>query len=492
MKRADAYTIDTIGVPSVVLMERAALAVMNVLQSGRFSLKRVLVVCGTGNNGGDGMAVARLLFLAGVDVTVSIIGDMERGSEQAKAQYRILHHYRVPETDNIENPEYTTIVDALFGVGLSREVTGAYAECLDAINRHSAKVLAVDVPSGIHSDTGGICRTAVRADETVTFAFEKAGILLYPGAEYAGKVTIADIGITKEGFAGCYPKMTAFEAADLEGIAPRQPRSNKGTYGKVLIIAGSRGVAGAAFLSACAAYRTGCGLVKIYTEAGNRSILQTLLPEAMVVTYEKNHIDTEELKTNLAWADAVVFGPGVGTGAMEKKLLGMVLAHCKAPLVLDADGITMLACRPELWKEHPDTCVLTPHPGEMARLLGRDIREITEDISGCAREAAKKLGAVCVLKDARTVTADRDGQMVVNLTGNHGMATGGSGDVLTGIVAALLAQGTDAVKAAAAGVWLHGSAGDRAAKALGAGPMLARDILQHIKGPEDELRCRER
>ena len=210
MKRADAYTMETIGLPSLVLMERAALAVKEVLVREAFDPARVLVMCGTGNNGGDGLALARLLYLDGIDVTVYIEGDIRKGSEGAKAQYRVLQYYQVPETDDYRLGEYTVIVDALFGVGLSREVKGPYADAIDFINRSGAAVVAVDICSGIHSDTGKVLGTAVKADRTVTFAFEKAGQLLYPGAEYSGAVTVADIGITKEAFDGRLPGLSVW------------------------------------------------------------------------------------------------------------------------------------------------------------------------------------------------------------------------------------------------------------------------------------------
>ncbi|MCI5480862.1 MAG: NAD(P)H-hydrate dehydratase [Lachnospiraceae bacterium] len=485
MKRADAYTMETIGLPSLVLMERAALAVKEVLVREAFDPARVLVMCGTGNNGGDGLALARLLYLDGIDVTVYIEGDIRKGSEGAKAQYRVLQYYQVPETDDYRLGEYTVIVDALFGVGLSREVKGPYADAIDFINRSGAAVVAVDICSGIHSDTGKVLGTAVKADRTVTFAFEKAGQLLYPGAEYSGAVTVADIGITKEAFDGRLPGLSVWEAKDVKAYFPRTARSNKGTYGKVLVIAGHEGVAGAAYLSAASAYHSGCGLVRIFTEECNRPVLQTLLPEAMVDTWRTDRDSMEAslrdtVQKLLSWADAVVFGPGVGTGPAQMELFRMVLEECRIPMVLDADGLTLLSGELSLADQLPEACILTPHPGELSRLLGMPVSDILEDTLACARAAAGFFHRVVILKDAHTVTAAADGRAVLNVTGNNGMSTGGSGDVLTGILAAALALGTDPFDAGALGVWLHGAAGDRAADEKGVRSMLAGDIIRHL------------
>ena len=238
-------------------------------------------------------------------------------------------------------------------------------------------------------------------------------------------------------------------------------------------------MAGAAYLSAAGAYRSGCGLVKIYTEECNREILQKLLPEAMTDTYTRGIID-QRLKSNLDWADAVVLGPGVGKDSFSEELLRFVLKNCEKPLILDADGITMISGRDDLWSEHPPVCIFTPHPGEMARLMECSVRDVVDDIYGCCLACAKKYQVVSVLKDARTIVAIPDGRAVINLTGNHGMATGGSGDVLTGIIAAFAARGVDAFEAAAAGVFVHGAAGDKAAEELGAGRMLSGDIVNYI------------
>jgi len=480
MRNADAYTIRTLGMPSLVLMERASLAVRDRLLSGNFDLHRVLVVCGTGNNGGDGIAVARLLHLEGIDVEMHIVGDILKGTEDARTQYRIAGNFGVKEVPMLIDKGYTTIVDAIFGVGLSRDVTGSYGDAIDFINAQRAKVLAVDISSGIHSDNGRVMGKAVRAHETVTFAFEKIGHLLYPGAEYTGKLTIADIGITEAAFAEGTPAYRIYEDTDVRRILPRKNRSNKGTYGKVFVIAGSKGMAGAAYLVAAGACRSGCGLVRIATEEANRPILQTLLPEAMTYGYDKEHPDFSRILEYMEWADSIVFGPGTGTGAREQELLKFVLENCKKPLILDADGITMVSDVIELQKILPERCIITPHPGEMARFMNMSIPEVVKDISGTAEKCAAEHRVICVLKDARTVTAAPDGRMAVNCSGNDGMATGGSGDVLSGAIAAAAACQEDLFKAAALGVHMHGAAGDLTAKALGKRGMLSGDLAEQL------------
>lgn len=481
MKRADAYTMNTIGIPSLVLMERAALKTVEALHTEQFCLDKVLVVCGVGNNGGDGMAVARLLFLEGVDVTACVVGNREKASDQAAQQLHILEFYGVPMTEDLTDRGYTTLVDALFGVGLSRDVGGVYADAVAAINAMQARVLAVDIASGVHSDTGQIMGCAVQADASVAFAFAKAGQLLYPGTQNTGKLLVADIGITEASFAGELPEMRLTENEDIWKYLKRRTRSNKGTYGKVLVIAGRKGVSGAAYFSASAAYHTGCGLVKIYTEESNRQILQTLVPEAMVEERELLSSGYPRLLESLSWADAVVLGPGIGTDLSSRQLLETVLAHYQGPLVLDADALTLLAGFPEnVLGNRAASCVLTPHPGEMARLLHTTVGEITADIPGAARKAARKFQAVCVMKDARTVTAAPDGQTWINNAGSSALATGGSGDVLTGIIAALLAKGAPAFDGAAAAVRLHALTGEASAAENGVRGTLAGDLLGYI------------
>ena len=343
MKQLDQATIQTMGIPSLVLMERAALAVFDCLRQ-HFSLKKTLVVCGSGNNGADGMAVARLLHLAGYSVDLYLAGNPASFTEEMKIQWQAAENYQVSIVNNCRFSEYTTIVDALFGVGLSRELSGKYQTLVDAINASGVPVLAVDIPSGIHAGTGQVMGTAVRAAETVTFAYRKLGISLYPGTVYAGNVRVKDVGI--------YGASEGIYALDKEAIfwlPARDPGGNKGTFGKVLLIAGSRNMSGAAYFSSKAALVSGAGMVRILTDESNRTILQQQFPEAMLSVYDSSMQHkklADVLEKAMHWADVIAIGPGLSTSKTAEDLLQMVLTFRQSkPIVMDADALNLLAKR---------------------------------------------------------------------------------------------------------------------------------------------------
>ena len=520
MKEADRVTIEEVGIPSLVLMERAALAVVDRVKAYAGKGSRIGVLCGIGNNGGDGVAVARLLTEAGYDATVLVKnaelyserfskdaagknGQVLSGTEEFLHQMKLAISCGVPVREPFHTIEFDVIVDALFGIGLSKPVEGEYAKLIEQINKERHIVIAVDIASGISASDGIVCGTALYADETVTFGAAKWGHLLYPGKEYAGKLTVADIGFPKAVLAAQKQGMWLAREG-MEAIMPVRPAySNKGTFGKIAVVAGSKNMAGAAYFAACAAYRTGAGLVKIVTPECNREILQTLLPEAMLTTYT----GTEELvavaEEAVQFADAVVIGPGLSQSAEAEAL---VTIFCNAvrekeepPVsVWDADALNLLAkamdadglvterkrlCRLE--EVLPKNAVLTPHPGELSRLLGKPVKELMTDFLGTAKRIASECNLTYVLKDAVTLTINNR-ECVVNTTGNNGMATGGSGDILAGVIGALAAAGMESFTAAAAGVWLHGAAGDEARNCVGAAPMIARDILRAIGGLFEE------
>ncbi len=480
MKQADARTIHEFGMPSLVLMERAALAVVAALQQG-FSLDKVLVVCGTGNNGGDGVAVARMLRQQGIDTDVVLIGDEHKCSADLVTQIRIFENYGGTVANSISSHEYTTIVDALFGVGLTRDISGRYARIIAEINALPARILAVDIPSGIHADDGRIMGTAIQADVTVTFAYEKPGTVLYPGCQYAGMVRVADIGITDEALPE-EPYLCTYADDALEELLPERPaHGNKGTFGKVLVFAGAVGMSGAACLAAEAAYRAGAGLVRVFTPEENRIVLQSVLPEAMVSCYASDQIAAamEQLRSDMNWADVIVAGPGIGTGTTMKAFLQIVMAEFPGPLVVDADGLNLLADMKERLKERQAPLILTPHLGEMARLTDKGIADIQADLIKTAQDFAREYQLICVMKDARTIVTDGT-TVYINTTGNNGMATGGSGDVLAGVTGALAGAGMKPFEAACAAVYVHGMAGDLAARKEGPRRMLASDILKYL------------
>lgn len=496
MRQCDARTSTFFGIPSPVLMERAALACVQSLcdPQNAFLLTSVLVVCGSGNNGGDGFAVARLLHERGINAEILFAGREEKLTQDAALQKKICENYGIPIKKEADFQTCTCIVDAMFGIGLSRELTGEYRRLAEQINESKAKVLAVDIPSGVSADNGHILGAAVRADVTVTFAFRKLGHVLYPGAAYCGKVLCAQIGITRESLTE-EPKICAIAEEILSGLPRRSADSNKGTYGKALMAAGTLDMCGAAALSAQAAYRTGTGLVRILTEDCNRVPLQTLLPEAILTTLNTNPdmaepslLDRERAKSAMEWASAVCIGPGYGTAGWKKFLLEELLLNVHAPLVLDADALNLISADPERLKKIPVPVIITPHPGEMARLLHCSVKEIVSDPVNVCRNFAGTYHVICVLKGARTVISDGE-RVWINENGNDGMATGGSGDVLAGMITGLLAQGGEPLHMALLGVCLHGLAGDAARSLKGERGMLAGDIctaladvLNKVKG----------
>jgi NAD(P)H-hydrate epimerase len=483
MKLLDQNTSSHFGVPSAVLMEQAAWSFVRKLLLRPEKLTRVLVVCGYGNNGGDGIAIARLLNQSGVEAVLYLCNDRDEADGSLyQQQKQIYRAYGYPETSAIhaEDP-YDCLVDAVFGTGLSRPIAGQLYDTISVMNRMHAFKIAVDIASGVSADNGEVHGIACKVDETYTFSFAKLGQLLWPGNSYTGSLFILPIGITADSFLTKKPSYAMYEDSDASLLPVRTPHSNKGTYGKLLVIAGSTNMAGAAYFSAKAAYRMGCGLVKIFTAEENRTALQTLLPEAILETYGRE-FDEEQLLMALKWADAVVLGPGIGTSDHSEKMLSTVLRNVGVPLLLDADALNLLAKEPELLLLPHLDIVVTPHLGEMARLTGDTVSLIQTRLVETAQEFAMRYDVVCVLKDSNTITAVPYGMTYVNTSGNHGMATAGSGDVLSGVIGALLSQGAGVDIAASFGVYLHGRAGDFAKASVGARAMIADDIIDGLSG----------
>lgn len=496
MKLLDHGTIHNMHVPSLVLMERAALATAEEIRkylekkngSGNLKKERILTVCGSGNNGGDGIAIARLLHLAGIRSEIYLAGNPDKMTEETRHQWDIAMSYQVPVMNNPVWDEYTVIVDGIFGVGLSREITGNYKEIIDHMNEAPAYKVAVDIPSGIHGDTGAVLGTAFEADLTVTFAYKKRGLCLYPGRAYAGRIVVADIGIydrDRDGSELASKAAWYIEKSDVKTLPARKPWGNKGTFGKVLLVAGSKGMCGAACLSASAALHGGAGMVKIQTVEENRIPLQSLLPEAMLTS----EFDEEANRKNLNWCDVLVIGPGLGTeGSGKERMLWFLENGAKAgkPVILDADGLNILAMHPQWMKFLGEQTILTPHMGEMSRLCGLDVSELKEDPVARAYQYAEKSGGVLVLKDACTVVTDRNEKLYLNLSGNSGMATAGSGDVLSGIIAAVLCmylsceEEQELSYKAALAVYIHGLCGDIAREKKGSHGMTAKDMIEAL------------
>lgn len=492
MRRYDLNTSAYFKVPSIVLMERAALACLEVLKErqkqlenavsgfGMKASRRVLVVAGCGNNGGDGFALGRLLMQEGFLVDFVLIGDDDRVTQQTGQQMESVLAYGGFIMRNLPDREYDIIIDALFGVGLTRPLEGIFRESVEYINRQNAFVLSVDIPSGIHADTGSVLGTAVFADITVTFGFEKLGTFLYPGARHAGKVICCSIGITQDSFLGEVPGIFTFREPVRSLMPCRMEEGNKGTFGKAALLCGSEGMAGAGVLCAGGAFAAGCGMVKLISPVSNRELFLQILPEAMV---------SDEIETVRDWADVIAAGPGLSVDGCARQKLVWVIRNTRQPLILDADAINILAQDRELLQElielqsRPGTCrklALTPHPGELARLCRCSTKEILKDPVPKIREWAARLNAVVLCKGARTFVASPDGRVYANGSGNSGMATAGSGDVLTGIIAAVAGQEEDLFWAVCVGVYLHGLAGDKAAHEKSEYSMKAGDIVDKV------------
>ncbi|MCD8365117.1 MAG: NAD(P)H-hydrate dehydratase [Clostridiales bacterium] len=481
MQQCDANTMERFHMPSAVLMERAALsAVSEIERQYPDPSARILLVCGTGNNGGDGLAMARLLYLKEYQIQIFFPGKEERCSVEAARQLSIVRAYGIAVTDRFPTEKYDVIVDALFGIGLSRDVGGVYRDVVAWMNEQSGWKMAVDIASGISADDGRVMGIAFQADFTATFGFAKIGQLLYPGAACTGRLAIEDIGIDENSLLGENPEICLPETEDLSLLPKRRDDSNKGTYGKLLIFAGSRNMAGAAAFSAGAACRAGSGLVRVVTDSSNREIIQTLVPEAILATYDAGTDMQAFVKDQIRWADAVVLGPGIGQSAQAEKMARCVLAEVRVPCLVDADGLNILSDHPDWLTGTQAALVLTPHPGEMSRLCRTSVTEIKNKLLQTAGDFAARCGVTVVLKDARTVTALPDGRFYINTTGNHGMATAGSGDVLTGIIGALLGQSVPAERAAFLGVMIHGMAGDAAAGKVGKTSLTATDLIEGI------------
>lgn len=497
MRQIEEDAMEGAGIPSMVLMERAALSVVEEIRQ-RADAPSVLCVCGMGNNGADGLAVARILAESDIPVEVFCLGREENATAEWKKQREILDAVGVFVVKNPSLSEYTVVVDAIFGIGLKRNVEGSFAEWIGRINESRAWVISVDMPSGISASSGEELSVAVRADVTVTFGAIKAGLIFYPGAVCAGEVVVKQIGFPARSFLSVKPKLYTLGREAERMLPKRMPDYNKGSAGKLLVIAGSKNMAGAAYLAASAAYRMGAGLVRIFTTESNRISLQQLLPEAVLVTYEEEISNL--LKESLDWADAVVAGPGIGMADravhLMEELSKYALSHRDKPYILDADALNILSCHTKLWEGFSGCSVITPHMGEIARIAKTDIAGVKKDRIACARRVAADYQTVCVCKDARTIVCEAEGPCYVNTSGNSGMAKAGSGDVLSGMIACLSIK-LPLRQAAELGVYLHGLAGDMAKKKLGEYAMMASDLVEQAgyltkilqDGGNNEDRC---
>jgi len=505
MREIERRAAEEAGLPTLLLMEHAGRAVAQVtwrLLRERGG-DRVAVVCGKGNNGGDGLCAARHLANAGLGVRVYLLARDQDLQGDAATNLRALRAAGV-EVDNVVGAVDTAVraighgadvlVDAIFGTGFRGSAMGLSARAIEAVNESRLPVVAVDVPSGLDADTGRVEGPCVRAHVTVTMALPKVGLLVYPGAAYAGEVVVADLGIPRKLVMDVpLPTEVATAAQVARRLPPRAPEAHKGTYGRVLLVAGSARFSGAPKLAALGALRSGAGLVRLAVPAGIFPAVAAAALEYMPVALPERDgaLDSSALQGVLEYAqdaDVVALGPGLGTTEGVAQVVTGVVRKCDRPLVLDADALNVLRGHHALLREAAAPVVTTPHPGELGRLLGIPTADVQRSRLEVARSAARLTGAVTLLKGARTLVAAPDGRLVVNPTGNPGMASGGMGDVLTGVVAALIAQGLVPFEAAWVAAYLHGLAADLLAETLGDRGLLAHDVAERL--PEAMQRVR--
>ena len=485
IRETDAYTIQHEPIESINLMERAARACFRWMTKRLKKSSRIKVVCGPGNNGGDGLALARMLFEAGYDTEVTIIAHTGKGSSDFEENFNLLAELpgliitQVMEQDfQIDFEGFDVVVDGIFGSGLNREPEGLYAEVINQLNACRALIIAIDIPSGLFADKPTEPDSAVvQADYTLTFQLPKLSFVLPGSDKFTGEWQILNIGLHQGFIKSCETRHSLVQINDCINLyRPRKRFTHKGNYGHVLLIAGSTGKYGAAVMAARACLRSGVGLLTTHLPANGFGIMQTAVPEAMVsVDKEDNYLS--ELP-DLSSHDVVAAGPGLGMEAETQSMLKLLIQETWAKLVLDADALNILAENKTWLSFLPAGTILTPHPGEFDRLAGRTFNPF--DRLELLKAFAIKYQLHVVLKGAYTATATPSGSVYFNPTGNPGMATGGSGDVLTGVIAGLLASGYTPAAACLMGSWLHGKAGDMAAKELGQEAMLASDIIKKL------------
>jgi ADP-dependent NAD(P)H-hydrate dehydratase / NAD(P)H-hydrate epimerase len=511
MQQMDRETIESFGLPGRVLMENAGRGVIDILVKmfpvinsfGRS--KSIGIIAGRGNNGGDGFVIARYLSGMGASVSVYLFSERAAIKGDAAANLKLLDALKVPVfviTDTTLLASHHTAmrhhriwVDALLGTGLNAEVKGLFREVIELVNSLNRPVIAVDIPSGLNADTGMICGTCIQAHTTVTFGLPKIGHILFPGAGVTGCLEVIDIGIPPHIVQGIGPRHHILTPEIIARAFPqRAPTSHKGSAGHVLVVGGSTGKAGAAAMSGLACLRSGAGLVTLAIPKSLNTIIQSQIPEIMTAPMDgrKEGIWDESLcegiREQLQGKKCLAMGPGMGALPETQILVLEILQSVSIPVVLDADALNCICGRLEVLNGLKAPAILTPHPGEMSRLTGQSVSDIQADRIGAARRFSQAHQVHLVLKGARTVIAHPDGTVYINLTANPGMAAGGMGDILTGVIAGLLAQGLAPEAASHAGVYLHGKAADALCESLGPFGFLASEVAGALPGVIREMR----
>lgn len=496
MQAIDRAAIEKHRIPSLNLMQQAgtkvALRIERLLGTGQ--ARKIAVVCGSGNNGGDGFVAARLLYEVGFTVKVFVLGRPDKLTPDARVNFEKIRELVKPvfvsrtalSALRKAVGEADLIVDALFGTGFSGRPDALAAQVIKVVNESDAEIFAVDVPSGVEADTGRVAGEAVKAERTITFGLPKLGCLIVPGAAYCGDVEVVDIGFPAELIRapGTLSLATPDELSQM--LPKRKPDTHKKECGRVFVVAGSVGMTGAAAMTAEAALRAGAGIVTLGVAESLNDIMEVKLTEVMTAPLPETparsldagayHTVVDKLKE----FDVAAIGPGLSQHESTVKLVRDLLENVKAPIVLDADGLNALAGQGNLLKKRPGPTVITPHPGELARLSGQTVTAVQRDRVAAARRAARTWKVVCVLKGTRSVIADPSGQAYINPTGNSGLASAGTGDVLTGVIASLWAQGTKPLEAAVLGCYLHGLAGDMVMKEKTIYGLIATDLIESL------------
>jgi NAD(P)H-hydrate epimerase len=510
MREADRRTIEDIGIPSVVLMENAGRQVVAAIEAVHSDLaeRQVGVLCGRGNNGGDGFVVARTLLQRGIDVSVFLFGRVAEVRGDARVNLDVLGRLGVSVVEVADSETWelhasevsacTLLVDAIFGTGLNAPLSGLLETVVADVNASGIPIVSIDLPSGLSADSHEPIGDSIEASMTVTLGAPKLPLVLPPAETRAGDIVIADIGIPSEVFDALEgPRVELLTRAGMrELVAPRAPDTHKGDFGHVLLIAGSRGKTGAAHLAGVGALRSGAGLVTVATPGCCLPIVAAMAPEYMTTPIEEtaDGLNPDAVDRLLEIArDVIAIGPGLGTAPHTKQFVKALTDRSTTPLIIDADGLNAFADDPDALagREGRDV-IITPHPGEMARLVGMSADEVQASRLEIARNFAVAHRVYVVLKGHRTLVATPDEKVFINPTGNAGMATGGTGDVLTGMIAAWLAQLLDAEAACKLAVYLHGIAGDLAEADEGEVAMTSTDVAQHLGDAIMELTARRK
>ncbi len=497
--KMDTEAITKIGIPGIVLMENAALKVVEeiVKSVGNVNGKKAVVLAGKGNNGGDAYAVARHLHNIGTKVLVFITSKKTEIKNDAEINLKIIEKINIETVEIIGKDEVLklkeeleacdVVVDGIFGTGFKGQISGIIDEVVSLVNNSLKYAIAIDIPSGVNGETGKVLGRCIKAHKTVTFSYPKTGLLINPGCEYTGELVIADIGIPKIISDAINMETTLIDESHVSGIIPKRYReSSKGNYGRVLIISGSTGMTGSGCLCAKAALRSGAGLVYLGVPSALRDIYSTQLVEPIVIPLEdrgNGYLSKEsmhEIIKEMERMDVAAIGPGISSRQDVSEIMGELLINARIPLVLDADALNAVSGDVGILKKSKVPVIVTPHPGEMSRLIGVSIPDIQKDRIKYARDFSSEYNVITVLKGAKTIIATPDGRIYINPTGNPGMSTAGTGDVLTGIITGFWGQGFAPEDAAVAGVFLHGLAGDIAAANRGEYGLIAGDLIEEL------------